>query len=44
MLDADLAAAFAPASNADTLYIHDLAVAPHALGRGLARRSGPAPE
>jgi ribosomal protein S18 acetylase RimI-like enzyme len=33
-----LGAGFAPAPDADTLYIHDLAVAPHALGRGLARR------
>jgi ribosomal protein S18 acetylase RimI-like enzyme len=32
-----LGAGFAPAADADTLYIHDLAVAPHALGRGLAR-------
>lgn len=33
-----LGAAFAPAADADTLYIHDLAVAPRALGQGLARR------
>jgi ribosomal protein S18 acetylase RimI-like enzyme len=33
-----LGGGFAPAPDADTLYIHDLAVAPHALGRGLARR------
>jgi ribosomal protein S18 acetylase RimI-like enzyme len=33
-----LDAGFAPAPDADTLYIHDLAVAPRALGRGLARR------
>jgi ribosomal protein S18 acetylase RimI-like enzyme len=33
-----LGAGFSPAPEADTLYIHDLAVAPHALGRGLARR------
>lgn len=33
-----LGAGFSPAPDADTLYIHDLAVAPHALGRGLARR------
>jgi ribosomal protein S18 acetylase RimI-like enzyme len=33
-----LGAGFAPAPAADTLYIHDLAVAPRALGRGLARR------
>jgi ribosomal protein S18 acetylase RimI-like enzyme len=32
-----LGAGFAPALDADTLYIHDLAVAPRALGRGLAR-------
>jgi len=29
---------FEPAPDADTLYIHDLAVAPRALGQGLARR------
>ena len=33
----DLGAAFAPAPRPDTLYLHDLAVAPHALGKGLAR-------
>ena len=33
----DLGAAFEPAARPDTLYLHDLAVAPHALGRGLAR-------
>jgi GNAT superfamily N-acetyltransferase len=33
-----LGAGFAPAPDADTLYIHDLAVAPRALGQGLARR------
>jgi len=33
-----LDAAFQPAADADTLYIHDLAVAPRALGQGLARR------
>jgi ribosomal protein S18 acetylase RimI-like enzyme len=33
-----LDAPFAPAAAPDTLYLHDLAVAPHALGRGLARR------
>lgn len=33
-----LGARFAPAPDADTLYIHDLAVAPSALGQGLARR------
>jgi ribosomal protein S18 acetylase RimI-like enzyme len=33
-----LGAGFAPAPDADTLYLHDLAVAPRALGRGLARR------
>lgn len=33
-----LGAGFAPAADADTLYIHDLAVAPRALGQGLARR------
>jgi ribosomal protein S18 acetylase RimI-like enzyme len=33
-----LDAPFAPAPAPDTLYLHDLAVAPHALGRGLARR------
>ena len=33
-----LGARFEPAQDADTLYIHDLAVAPRALGRGLARR------
>jgi ribosomal protein S18 acetylase RimI-like enzyme len=33
----DLGAAFEPAALPDTLYLHDLAVAPHALGRGLAR-------
>lgn len=32
-----LGAGFAPAARPDTLYLHDLAVAPHALGRGLAR-------
>lgn len=34
----DLGAHFAPADDADTLYLHDLAVAPRAHGRGLARR------
>lgn len=33
-----LGADFAPAPDADTLYLHDLAVAPRAHGRGLARR------
>lgn len=33
----DLGAAFEPAARPDTLYLHDLAVAPHALGKGLAR-------
>ncbi|MCC2957465.1 GNAT family N-acetyltransferase [Massilia sp. IC2-477] len=33
-----LGAEFAPAADADTLYLHDLAVAPRAHGRGLARR------
>jgi GNAT superfamily N-acetyltransferase len=33
-----LGARFAPAPDADTLYIHDLAVAPSAAGQGLARR------
>jgi len=33
-----LDAPFAPAAAADTLYLHDLAVAPQALGRGLGRR------
>ncbi|MCS0598882.1 GNAT family N-acetyltransferase [Massilia agri] len=33
-----LDAPFAPALEADTLYLHDLAVAPRAHGRGLARR------
>jgi predicted N-acetyltransferase YhbS len=33
-----LGAGFEPAPAADTLYIHDLAVAPRALGQGLARR------
>ncbi|WP_137173957.1 GNAT family N-acetyltransferase [Massilia sp. HP4] len=33
----DLGAPFAVAPNADTLYLHDLAVDPRALGRGLAR-------
>lgn len=32
-----LDAPFAPALDADTLYLHDLAVDPRALGRGLAR-------
>ena len=32
-----LGARFGPAPDADTLYVHDLAVAPRALGRGLAR-------
>lgn len=32
-----LDARFAPAPHPDTLYLHDLSVAPHALGRGLAR-------
>jgi len=33
----DLDAPFAPAADPDTLYLHDLSVAPRALGRGLAR-------
>lgn len=33
-----LGARFAPAPDADTLYLHDLSVAPGAAGRGLARR------
>jgi len=33
-----LGAGFSPAPDADTLYLHDLALAPRALGRGLARR------
>jgi len=33
----DLGAPFAIAPGADTLYLHDLAVDPRALGRGLAR-------
>ena len=33
-----LDAPFAPAPAPDTLYLHDLAVAPQALGRGLGRR------
>jgi ribosomal protein S18 acetylase RimI-like enzyme len=33
-----LGAEFTLPENPDTLYIHDLAVAPRALGRGLARR------
>ncbi|MCC2973843.1 GNAT family N-acetyltransferase [Massilia sp. IC2-476] len=33
-----LGAEFAPAADADTLYLHDLAVAPRVHGRGLARR------
>lgn len=33
-----LGAEFAPARDADTLYLHDLAVMPRAHGRGLARR------
>jgi predicted N-acetyltransferase YhbS len=33
-----LHAGFAPAPDADTLYLHDLAVHPRALGRGLGRR------
>lgn len=37
-----LGARFAPAPDADTLYIHDLAVAPSALGQGLARGCSPA--
>lgn len=32
-----LGASFAPALDADTLYLHDLAIAPRAHGRGLAR-------
>ena len=32
-----LGAEFAPAPDADTLYLHDLALAPRAHGRGLAR-------
>ncbi|MGI4843169.1 MAG: GNAT family N-acetyltransferase [Janthinobacterium lividum] len=32
-----LGAQFEPTANADTLYLHDLAVAPRAHGRGLAR-------
>lgn len=33
-----LHAGFAPAADADTLYLHDLAVHPRAHGRGLGRR------
>lgn len=33
----DLGAPFAVAPDADTLYLHDLAIDPRALGRGLAR-------
>jgi len=33
----DLDAPFAPAPHPDTLYLHDLSVAPRAIGRGLAR-------
>lgn len=33
----DLGSTFEPAPDADTLYLHDLAVDPRALGRGLAR-------
>lgn len=33
-----LDAPFEPAPDADTLYLHDLAIAPRAHGRGLARR------
>lgn len=33
-----LGGAFAPAAAPDTLYLHDLAVAPRVHGRGLARR------
>ena len=33
----DLGATFHPVHDADTLYLHDLAVDPRALGRGLAR-------
>jgi ribosomal protein S18 acetylase RimI-like enzyme len=33
----DLGAPFAPAPQPDTLYLHDLSVAPRAHGRGLAR-------
>jgi len=33
-----LNAAFAPAADPDTLYVHDLAVHPRAHGQGLARR------
>ena len=33
----DLGAAFDVAPDADTLYLHDLAIDPRALGRGLAR-------
>lgn len=33
-----LGAHFAPAPDADTLYLHDLSIAPRAHGRGLARR------
>lgn len=33
-----LGAAYAPARDPDTLYLHDLAVSPQAAGRGLARR------
>lgn len=33
-----LDAPFTPAAKPDTLYLHDLAVAPRALGQGLARR------
>lgn len=34
----DLGGHFAPPPGADTLYLHDLAVAPRAHGQGLARR------
>jgi predicted N-acetyltransferase YhbS len=33
-----LGAEFAPVPDAESLYLHDLSVAPRALGRGLARR------
>jgi GNAT superfamily N-acetyltransferase len=33
-----LGGAFAPAPDADTLYLHDLAVSPRAAGQGIARR------
>lgn len=33
-----LHAGFAPAANPDTLYVHDMAVHPRAMGQGLGRR------